>query len=180
MKKNAISFILSCCFLNGYAQGCIGTLTPHNSAILDVSAKDKGIVFPKLTKVQRTDNTSPAASLHVCDTDSKSLWYQNGSYWENAQAMPIVTAASTTELSFTVLKGATTASIQYTNLTSNLSGISPNSFILKFSSNTPIRINYYTDITRLGSNFNLQVGESFELIDFNNDGIVEFIYNSIS
>jgi hypothetical protein len=90
MKKIAISFIFSFFFLNGYAQVGIGTKTPHNSAILDVAATDKGILFPKMTTAQRTAIAAPAAGLHVYDTDTKSLWYHNASYWVNTQAMATV------------------------------------------------------------------------------------------
>ena len=73
-----------------FAQVGIGTSTPHNSAMLDVTATDKGVLFPKMTAAQRVAIVSPAAGLHVYDTDSKALWYHNGSYWVNTQAMATI------------------------------------------------------------------------------------------
>lgn len=89
MKKTLLILLIS---FNtaAFAQVGIGTTTPHNSAILDVSATDKGIIFPKMTSPQRTSIASPADGLHVYDTDTKSLWYYNGSFWVNTQAMATV------------------------------------------------------------------------------------------
>lgn len=82
MKK--IFFLILICFNStAFAQVGIGTTTPHNSAILDVSATDKGIIFPKMTSTQRTAIASPASGLHVFDTETNSLWLYNGSAWVN-------------------------------------------------------------------------------------------------
>jgi hypothetical protein len=69
-----------------FAQVGIGTQTPHSSAILDVAATDKGILFPKMTSAQRTAIASPAAGLYVFDTNTNSLWIYNGSTWANTVA----------------------------------------------------------------------------------------------
>lgn len=82
MKK--ILFILLISFHTAaFAQVGIGTNTPHNSAILDITAIDKGILFPKMTSTQRTAIASPATGLHVFDTGTNSLWLFNGSIWVN-------------------------------------------------------------------------------------------------
>ncbi len=65
------------------AQVGIGTNTPNASAMLEVSATDKGILFPRMTSVQRTSIASPASGLYVFDTNTSSLWYYNGSIWIN-------------------------------------------------------------------------------------------------
>lgn len=90
--KNLSLFTIILFVLNvaAFAQVGIGTQTPHNSAILEVAATDKGILFPKMTTTQRTAITTPANGLHVYDTDTKSLWYHNGTYWVNTQAMATI------------------------------------------------------------------------------------------
>jgi hypothetical protein len=83
MKKSPLLLLLILFFFEGFAQVGIGTNTPHNSAILDVAATDKGILFPKMTSAQRTAIVSPATGLHVYDTNTNSLWLFNGAAWAN-------------------------------------------------------------------------------------------------
>lgn len=60
------------------AQVGIGTNTPDNSAILDVSSTQRGLLFPIMTTAQRTSITSPAAGLHVFDTNTNTAWFFDG------------------------------------------------------------------------------------------------------
>jgi len=53
---------------------------PHHSAILDVSATDKGILIPRLTKVQR-DAILPDTGLIIYNVLSDCFEYFNGSEW---------------------------------------------------------------------------------------------------
>lgn len=64
----------------------IGTTTPHSSAMLDVSSTNKGLLIPRMTSVQRSAISTPANGLMVYDTDTKSVWYFNGSSWTNMAA----------------------------------------------------------------------------------------------
>ncbi len=73
-----------------YAQVGIGTANPSNSAMLEVSATDKGFLLPRMTSVQRTAITAPVSGLQVYDNDTQSIWYYNGSFWVNTQAMGVV------------------------------------------------------------------------------------------
>ena len=66
-----------------YSQVGIGTNTPDNSSMLEVQSTTKGILFPRMTSVQRTSIASPANGLYVFDTNTSSLWYYNGSVWIN-------------------------------------------------------------------------------------------------
>jgi microcystin-dependent protein len=85
MKKLLIiSFVLFAWHLN--AQVGIGTNTPDNSAMLEIQANDRGILFPRLTSAQRSSIPTPAAGLYVFDTNTKSLWYYNGALWINTVA----------------------------------------------------------------------------------------------
>lgn len=63
------------------AQVGIGTNTPDNSAMLEVQSSSKGLLFPRMTTVQRTGIASPASGLHVFDTNTNSLWFYNGAFW---------------------------------------------------------------------------------------------------
>jgi hypothetical protein len=61
----------------------IGTLTPDNSAILDIKSTTKGLLAPRMSTVQRTAIATPVAGLLVYDTDTNSYWYYNGTIWGN-------------------------------------------------------------------------------------------------
>lgn len=67
----------------GISQVGIGTSNPDNSAILDLSATTKGVLFPRLTTLQRNAISAPASGLHVFDLTTNSLWFYNGAYWIN-------------------------------------------------------------------------------------------------
>lgn len=55
---------------------------PDNSAILDVSSNDKGVLIPRLTQAQRIGITGPANGLLVYQTDNtEGFWYFDGTQW---------------------------------------------------------------------------------------------------
>jgi hypothetical protein len=49
--------------------------SPNPSAMLDVSATDKGVLIPRLTSSQRIGIASPANGLLVYDSETQSFWY---------------------------------------------------------------------------------------------------------
>ena len=53
----------------------IGTNTPDPSAIVDMSASDKGMLVPRMTSAQRTAIVNPAEALMVYDTDVECYFY---------------------------------------------------------------------------------------------------------
>lgn len=55
----------------------IGNPNPHPSAILDLTATDKGFLAPRMTTAQRTAITSPAAGLLVFDITDNCYYYYN-------------------------------------------------------------------------------------------------------
>ncbi len=59
----------------------IGTASPNASALLDLTATDKGILVPRMTTAQRTAIASPATGLLVYDTDTNAFWFYNGTTW---------------------------------------------------------------------------------------------------
>jgi hypothetical protein len=84
--KKIICFLLLSTSIQLSAQVGIGTNTPDNTAMLEVQSTSKGVLFPRMTTVQRTGIASPATGLHVFDTNSNSLWFFNGDFWVNYAA----------------------------------------------------------------------------------------------
>lgn len=77
----------------GQAQGVgIGTTIPDASAALDVSSTNQGLLPPRMTAAQRTQNiASPTAGLLVYQTDAPAgYYYYTGSVWKrlNSAAIP--------------------------------------------------------------------------------------------
>lgn len=94
-KKKKLAVVLPLmlfflCINTLQAQVGVGTNSPHSSSMLEVQASDKGFLLPRLTSSQRTAIPSPATGLQVYDNDTNSIWYYNGSYWVNTQAMATV------------------------------------------------------------------------------------------
>jgi hypothetical protein len=62
----------------------IGTNTPDPSAVLELSATDKGMLVPRMTTAQRNAIVNPANSLLVYDTDVQCFFYfKTATGWEN-------------------------------------------------------------------------------------------------
>jgi hypothetical protein len=84
MKKILILLILGC-FRMAYAQNAAinsDGSAAHSSAILDVKATDKGVLFPRMTKAQRDAIPSPTEGLMVYQTDNvKGVRVYNGTNW---------------------------------------------------------------------------------------------------
>lgn len=61
----------------------IGTVSPEESAILEVSSTSKGMLIPRMTQNQRNAITSPVAGLMVYQTDViPGFYYYNASSWK--------------------------------------------------------------------------------------------------
>ncbi|MEM6298423.1 MAG: hypothetical protein AAF740_07020 [Bacteroidota bacterium] len=54
---------------------------PDNSAMLDVSSTEKGVLIPRMTTSERDAITSPATGLLVYDTETGSFWFYENSQW---------------------------------------------------------------------------------------------------
>jgi len=62
----------------------IGTTTPDNSAILDLSSNKKGLLLPRMSLQERTEIKSPARGLMVYQTNFMSgLYIYDGSTWSS-------------------------------------------------------------------------------------------------
>ncbi len=67
----------------GYSQVAINTdgSAPDGSAILDLTSTNKGLLLPRMTTVQISGISTPAAGLLVYNTDSSDFYGYNGSKW---------------------------------------------------------------------------------------------------
>lgn len=79
-------FLCQFSFLFSYAQNVAINSTgaaPNNSAMLDISSTDKGILVPRMTISQRNTISSPAAGLMIYQTDStEGFHFFDGSNWQ--------------------------------------------------------------------------------------------------
>jgi len=82
MKKLFTLIVLIAC-ASLHAQVGIGTTNPDGSAVLDVTATDKGMLVPRLTTAQRVAISSPATGLLVYDITTQGFWFYNGSTWSD-------------------------------------------------------------------------------------------------
>lgn len=80
--KKILFFILLASGIYNYlpAQSIgIGTTTPNNSAVVDVSSTNKGFLFPRMSLQQRLSISNPANGLHVFNTTFHSLEFYDSS-----------------------------------------------------------------------------------------------------
>jgi hypothetical protein len=76
------SFIYSGIYAQNAGNVGIGTTTPHNSAILDLSSNTKGLLLPRMSLQERTSIINPAKGLMVYQTNLISgLYIHNGNEW---------------------------------------------------------------------------------------------------
>jgi hypothetical protein len=55
---------------------------PHQSAMLDVSSSDKGVLFPRMSDTEMNNIGSPATGLVVFNTTQSCIAYFDGSDWK--------------------------------------------------------------------------------------------------
>src|SRR6185436_8424052 len=60
----------------------IGTSTPHPKALLEISSDSMGVLFPRLTTVQRNGIVSPPKGLFVYDSSARLIFYHDGFLWQ--------------------------------------------------------------------------------------------------
>ncbi|HWK07751.1 MAG TPA: tail fiber domain-containing protein [Puia sp.] len=92
MKKYLLLFLLSSGLLKNALSQNVGInatgALPHPSAMLDVSAPDKGVLIPRTSTTSRLAITNPAKGLMLYDTTSSSFWFHNGSDWVELSSGP--------------------------------------------------------------------------------------------
>ena len=74
MKKLLLTITITLLYTLGYSQNIgIGTNTPHQSAILDVSASNKGFLPPRLSTTQRNSINNPSPGLTIYNLTTNNL-----------------------------------------------------------------------------------------------------------
>jgi hypothetical protein len=61
----------------------IGILNPDPSAILDLTASDKGLLVPRMDSLQRNAIATPANGLVVYDNTYQCLYYYKSNTWQS-------------------------------------------------------------------------------------------------
>ncbi len=140
--------------------------SPHISSILDVDAitlNNKGVLFPRLTDVQRSAIAAPATGLLIYNTTSNQLNNWNGSQWveltttsiaasnpagtNNGPGLSISTIAAIAHHSALLDVQGTTGGVLVPRMTTNernsIGGPIATSLIIYNTTNN--RINYYDD-----------------------------------
>ena len=83
--SHRIIIVLFLCFTFSISNAQVGintdNSTPDASALLDIKSTDKGLLIPRMSSVQRTAISSPAAGLMVYDVTTKTYWYYDNNQW---------------------------------------------------------------------------------------------------
>lgn len=82
MKKLLLTLLSVGLFGVCFAQNVgIGTNTPDNTALLDLTSDSLGFLAPRLTNVQRDAITNPAHGLTIFNVEDSTIQYWNGECW---------------------------------------------------------------------------------------------------
>ncbi|MBS1651216.1 MAG: tail fiber domain-containing protein [Bacteroidetes bacterium] len=82
--KHLFTSLLFLCCINTKAQNVAINNTgalPNNSAMLDVTSNNSGMLIPRMSSLQRMAIVSPAIGLTVYDLSTQSFWFFNGTIW---------------------------------------------------------------------------------------------------
>ena len=83
MKTLLLIMLIAAPFISRSQNTGIGTATPHNSAMLDVTSSNRGLLIPRMNTFNRTNIPAAAPGLMVYDTDLNSFMFYNGTSWES-------------------------------------------------------------------------------------------------
>lgn len=82
MRLPVLALFFACCYAVPLsAQVSIGVPNPDPSAMLDVSATNKGMLIPRLTTAQRNAIAAPATGLQIFNLDDKCTDLYDGTNW---------------------------------------------------------------------------------------------------
>jgi hypothetical protein len=83
--KNIIALfcVMYCCYsaLSQTGSIGIGTISPNNSAALEIASSTKGVLIPRMNTTQRNAIPSPATGLMVYDNTTNSFWFKSTTDW---------------------------------------------------------------------------------------------------
>ncbi|MEP6597144.1 MAG: tail fiber domain-containing protein [Ginsengibacter sp.] len=84
MKKIIVFLLVTLSLAKGFTQNISINATgalPHASAILDVSAANKGILLPRTSTISRLAIANPAKGLILYDSTVAAFYFYNGTAW---------------------------------------------------------------------------------------------------
>lgn len=117
------------CYIGASSQVGIGTVTPNQSAILDVSSTTGGFLLPRMNETQRDAISNPATGLliYLIQGSQQCLQVFNGTNWENIYCPTTNTVPSATNVSINgtlTVNEVITASYIYQDAESDLEDVS--------------------------------------------------------
>ena len=124
------------------AQIGIGTTTPNSTAQFEISATDKGVLFPRMTNTQMIAISSPATGLQIFNTSANCMYYYNGSQWLSTLNSFKVYANAGTNVQFDNIicqiptSGNRSLQIKTVSGSVNISGTSTNVYIITSAGTT--------------------------------------------
>ncbi len=136
LKRLVPLIILLFSFSKSSAQLGIGTTVPDNSAALDISSTNKGLLIPRVTQANRPAN--PATGLMIYQTDGTAgFYFYSGTAW-----LPLANASSgngtvtnvTGTSPITVTNGSTTPTLSISQANSLTNGFLTNTDWITFNS----------------------------------------------
>ena len=89
MKKITLCGFVLLLAMQLRGQASIGTITPHVSAVFDITSDNAGFLAPRMTKVEREAINAPVQGLLVYDTDSKGFFGYTGTKWASLMLAPL-------------------------------------------------------------------------------------------
>ena len=110
MRKLILSAALFAASITTFAQVGIGTTNPDNSAALEVSATNKGMLVPRMNSTQRDAIASPANSLLIFNTSNNTFEV----YKTSCACWVTITDGGNTEASSLVNTPPTATNLNYT------------------------------------------------------------------
>ena len=113
MNKSLLLFILIAFSYHAFSQVGIGTETPDDSAILDLSSTTQGFLLPRMNEVQRDAISNPATGLliYLIEGTQQCLQVYNGTEWETIYCPTTNTVPTATGVS---ISGALTVGVELT------------------------------------------------------------------
>jgi hypothetical protein len=64
---------------------------PHESSILEIKSNNKGVLFPRMTLLQRSTIFNPAIGLIIYQTDNQSgLYHYTSTGWQNLNTSAVI------------------------------------------------------------------------------------------
>jgi len=148
----------------------IGTSTPSDNSILDLTSITKGFLSPRMTQAQRLAINSPSEGLEVFDTDNHGKYCYSNSRWCQISGLAQFVGYKTVDSAVT-----TNMDIAFvTGINFNMGTItSPN---IPLKSNKTYRIHAYTQIDGDGG----YAGARFAFVNASNNSEINGLYQGVS